>query len=1207
MVDRLLVDLGTDGQAMVAALLDGEVNPAGESSPLACPFDDDTLEDLRWYLEDYLRAPFGVYGERGPEVENRLGQWGTALFSAVFGTSEARDAYLRMRNRGRRVELVFRSSSHRLLGLPWELIQDPARQRPLALELANIGRSLPANGLAEPMPVQAGRMRVLMVIARPAGTGDVGYRMIARPLMERLQAVQGQVDLVVLRPPTLNALQGELESAARAGVPFQVVHFDGHGMLLSRGKASQRALHHGDSDGVLVFERPGGGPDHVPASRLAEVLRTGQVAVAVLNACQSGAVGGDLGAAVATRLLQEGIASVVAMAYAVYAVAAAEFMTAFYDRLFAGDAVGAAVAAGRQRLFERRLRPSPKGEMPLADWLVPVHYLRSDVSFPQITTGSTANLDEVLDQLRQPALSSTGSGDLDTVGSFTGRDELFYQLEAAAWRKRVMVIVGPAGTGKTELAKAFGRWWGDTGGADSPESVFWLSCEPGMASFGLDRVITQIGLRVIGSEFAYLESAEQRAIVERLLATRRMLLIWDNFETVRSMPDPTGVIRPVDGAGCAELQDFLTRLAGAGHSTVIITSRTPEDWLGDICRIPVGGLASHEAAEYAEELLLPYPAAGPRRATRVFGELMEWLGGHPLSMRLVLPHLSTTGPEELLDGLRGLDSSLGYTDLEEGLISSLAASITYSFIHLGDVTRRLLAALCLLQGVADADVLMHFSQAPLVPERFRGASRHDWQAALADAARTGLLTPIDTATYQIHPALPAFLASQWRREESTRYPEMRDDATRALLVAHVGLGQRLSRQIESGDAALAYEVLDLQRRTLSSLLEYALAHGLWEEAQAIAQPLTHFWETRGMDRESDAWAERARIATESAGDKPPALGSPAGSLWLFAIGGRAGRQLRAGRLDEAERAYRQILVMLQAQVPSQEQEEDLAIAFHQLGRVAQERGNLDDAEDWYLKSLAAEQDSGNQLGISASFHQLGRLCQEQGRLGDAENWYLKSLAIEEELDNKPGMAASYGQLGVLAEDRERLDDAEDWYLKSLAIEGDLGDERGMARVFHQLGMVAQKRGRLDDAENWYLKSLAIEEELDNKPGMAASYGQLGVLAEDRGRLDDAEDWYLKSLAIDVELGNTTGMAVSYGHLGLLADGRGQHPEALEWTIRRLALFSGYVPDASGAGLDDLVRLTDQLGADTLEASWHKVTGSPLPEEIRRYLSSPPLS
>src|SRR6201999_2732701 len=74
-----------------------------------------------------------------------------------------------------------------------------------------------------------------------------------------------------------------------------------------------------------------------------------------------GGVGKELEAAVAPRLLRGGAGSVVAMAYSVYAVAAAEFMAAFYERLFAGDRVADAVSAGRSRLARRAARPSPKG------------------------------------------------------------------------------------------------------------------------------------------------------------------------------------------------------------------------------------------------------------------------------------------------------------------------------------------------------------------------------------------------------------------------------------------------------------------------------------------------------------------------------------------------------------------------------------------------------------------------------------------------------------------------------------------------------------------------------------------------------------------------------------------------------------------------------------------------------------------------------
>ena len=104
----------------------------------------------------------------------------------------------------------------------------------------------------------------------------------------------------------------------------------------------------GPGEGVLAFEQPGGGSDHVGASKVAAVLAEGRVPVVVLNACQSGAVGKELEASVATALLKAGCAAVVAMAYSVYAVAAAEFMAAFYESLFAGASVGQAVTAGRQ-------------------------------------------------------------------------------------------------------------------------------------------------------------------------------------------------------------------------------------------------------------------------------------------------------------------------------------------------------------------------------------------------------------------------------------------------------------------------------------------------------------------------------------------------------------------------------------------------------------------------------------------------------------------------------------------------------------------------------------------------------------------------------------------------------------------------------------------------------------------------------------------
>ncbi len=256
---------------------------------------------------------------------------------------------------------------------------------------------------------------------------------------------------------------------------------------------------------------------------------------------------------------------------------------------------------------------------------------------------------------------------------------------------------------------------------------------------------------------------------------------------------------------------------------------------------------------------------------------------------------------------------------------------------------------------------------------------------------------------------------------------------------------------------------------------------------------------------------------------------------------------RTGDLDVAVLSMESLLSI------SAHNSEGQAVAYGNLGVVYKTRGDLDKAEEMYLKSLAIEEALGRKEGMASDYGNLGIVYQVRGDLDKAEEMYRKSLAIEEALGRKEGRANQYGNLGNVYKTRGDLDKAEEMYRKSLAIEEALGRKEGMASDYGNLGNVYQTRGDLDKAKDMFLKSLAINDALGRKEGVANQYGNLGIVYQARGDLDKAEEMYRKSLAINEALGRKEGMASDYGNLGIVYKARGDLDKAEEMYLKSLAI------------------------------------------------------
>ncbi|MGH3997996.1 MAG: tetratricopeptide repeat protein, partial [Pseudonocardiaceae bacterium] len=150
-------------------------------------------------------------------------------------------------------------------------------------------------------------------------------------------------------------------------------------------------------------------------------------------------------------------------------------------------------------------------------------------------------------------------------------------------------------------------------------------------------------------------------------------------------------------------------------------------------------------------------------------------------------------------------------------------------------------------------------------------------------------------------------------------------------------------------------------------------------------------------------------------------------------------------------------------------------------------------------------------------HQLGIIAQSRGDYAQAEQRYQTSLTLNEELGDRSGIASSYNQLGTIAQSRGNYAQAEQRYQTALTLNDELGDRARIASNYHNLGTIAQKRGDYTQAEQRYQTALTLNEELGNRAGIASSTSRLGVLRTEQGRPAEGIPYTISALAIRLEL------------------------------------------------------------------------------------------
>ena len=1187
-----ILDLPETGQLQVTIVDESGERITAPPVAFAFPLSEDELGEISWLLAGYPSDPFGDSQSRAGTVETGLRDLGRLLFESVLRTEgqdgDSLNRVVSEDSRDFRISVI--SSRAEFLSLPWELLNNPDSGY-IATRAESVTRqSAPSDALPEfsrETPPDS-RLNVLMVC--PFGGEGIAAEAIAA-----MESLDVEVSLDCLRPPTAEALDAHL--AAHAG-HYHLLHIDG--VEIETASA--------DADGIGSLQR------------LSQAATNAAIPVVLLTCSSS-----DYPHGAADAMLVEEVPEIVVLPVPLSGSGRKLFSDAFFAGIARGHGAGASVAAARRALMEHPHRPSSAGPFVSWDWITPRVYQSARYE----PTAIKPEEPETAIPGMLPATPEATPRQLPRGGPYglIGRRSDILALEAALETDPIVLLSGPVGIGKSEVALGLAAWLEKTAGA--PDGVFYTVFDVGA---GLEKALHEVGTALAGLEFGDLPNSARRSWLLEYLRGHQCLLVWDGVENLAGFPAVgTGLL---EDAELAELNGFLRELTEDGGMTrvLVVSRRDSEPWLSAPHAIHnLNGLTGMDRTEFATRLLEESGVDSARLGPE-FIELLDLLDGHPLAMEIAIPLLNEIPSSVLFSELRREVEAYQPGPGEEGRPAYLTALMEHAFGRMPRRSRTHLPFLSLFRNRVMMDILTHITQ----ESAYRSAMGEQlgWGACrtlLRSARNGGFLEPVTPSVYQIHPSMSWFYGrALYRQMPQSRVGELEAEFVRVYADTADYFMETLYENQDSGTNAILAE-----EGNLTQALGLSLEAQQWDNAQLLTQPLAQVY--RMQKRYPELRRLRRQLLDVTGATAEEAEANGAADLWLYLLGTEASECIETNELQRADDLNRQLLAYFTAQ-PDADSNPQAAAVYHQMGEVALKRWRLDEAEEWYGKSLAIIEEGEDRATVADDYYGMGLVRQYQRRYTEARDWFSKSLDIHQRLEDVEEMVKDYRSLGLCAQFRFEYQEAESWYHRAREILEEARDEETSVLVYHSLGTVAHAQYQLDDAENWYKQALTLSDRMGNEAQMAVEFHylglleqgrqmfpedaehwytlalekyeklgdwrsagdecrQLGVLFHEQQKLAEAESWYHRAREIFEEIQDVSRTARTYGQLGMAAEERDDLGEALTWAARTYQLAADHNLPVIAQARVHLARLRDKQGPETFAEWWRNFAGEDPPGDL----------
>jgi tetratricopeptide (TPR) repeat protein len=1137
------------------------------------------MDDLEWYLERYHIWPSEIFQKKAKRIEDKLPQWGKDLFQAAMPAlceNVLQGWYRVQSDSDRRFSVLVddelpdgaqtqdqrmtKQAATLLLSLPWELLHDGRAYvmmgaKPLIVRRQLVNRQSFDVFMADP-PV-----RVLLVSPRPEdeAAGYIDHRASAIPLVQALDRLGDKAELTILTPPTFDALERVLSKAYKAKKPFHVVHFDGHGVF--QKDIGLGGLCFESPEPVSAFDKRRS--DIINSDKMAEILRDHRIPLVFLDTRQAATSDIEPATSVAAALLDNGIASVVAMTHSVLVVTAQKFVTDFYEALVQGERVGDCMSAGQKVLYKNPDRGTifGAGKLEIQDWFVPI--LLQEKDDPRLfkrLPSETMQKDQQTKRKKQ-------MGQLKAAPdhSFVGRSRELLSLERLLSEKSFAIIQGEGGEGKTTLAVELARWLVLTSRMD--QAVF-VSVED---LSDVRSIIDSIGQQLLNNysvaEFG--EDIWDAALqpIDRKLKENRTVIVFDNMESI--IPQRHGSMI-IDHQIIEDLYQLSHHLLCVTHTRIIFTTREPLpepfNKTGQICHL--GRLPTTDAIKLVNAAMKQAQCKPKENKEPEDGSpdpdverLVESVNCHARSLVLLAPNVEKLGVDKTGDALNKLMAELHeqYPDDRE---RSLYASVELSLRWLPEDVRQSVNMLAVFHGGVNARVwstmsdqdesmeqllkqhlanhsgneagllkkLKNFGASLIMKVRSQmkqtasQSTSLSFQKLQTELTRTGLAQPYPHGHMRLHPALSPYLKTQLSSDDIA-------SAQKKWAQGMKSLAKFLYEQ-QFENAQLSAELTLLELPNLMALLDDTRQKEQAEEIVDIAVRIEDLLQTLGR-RQILQQVVTVREKAEK--------GLKAWNNTSFnAAKNQIERLLEKGSLGFAQTAAQDLLKksLAAGEDAYPDAAYNIGVANFLLGCILEMSGASEPALT-YLESARTQFDRLGQDGnknaqrmASACLTERGNCLRDLNRLDEAAAAYEESIAIFEKLGDLRWTAVGKGQLGTVRKDQKQYAEALTAYESAIQSFESLGEPASVAVIWHQMGMVHEDSNNYPAAETAYRKSLGIRVQHNIKGDEAASLGQLGNLFNKMGQLEDAVTFYRQAADIYVALENMAKEGIQRNNLAL---------------------------------------------------------------------------